>query len=911
MTHTHHQPRSVAGEEPRANTTILVIGEDASMRCGPVQILREAGFQVLDGGTAAEAADLAHRHRPALVLLDVDLSGAKGADVARKLQNDPALAGTFVILVFGTPADLGERAQSATDLAGGYIKRPFSNIELLTQVEAFLRIRAGREALRDSEERFRRIFQHTAAGMVLVSPDFCFLEVNPAFCKMLGYGESELLGRSFQDVTHPADRLGGAELTGRVLSGETNSFYFEKRYLRKDGTTVWGLVSSTLIRDAQGMPLYFVTQIVDITERKRAETALRESGEQHRAILKTAMDGFIQLNPEGSLLEVNEAYCRITGYSAEELVGMRVSDLEVNETPSDTAARIQRMMAQGEDRFESRHRRKDGSIIDVEASVQYRPGDGGRFVVFLRDITERKQAEDALRTSERRLREAQEVGHTGYLDWDIRTNEIVWSDETCRILGFEPGTCRPTIAATVALVSPEDRAFVEQRLADALRGKSDYDLEQRIVRPDGQVIHVHARGKVTRDAGGEPLRMMGTIVDITERKRHEEERERLRSELAQAQKMESIGRLAGGVAHDFNNLLTVINGYAGFLSKELAVRDPLREYALEIGEAGARAASLTSQLLAFSRKQAITPKPTNLNAVIADAERMLQRLIGEDIQLVTRPAPRLGLIMADPDQIHQVIMNLAVNARDAMPKGGGTIEITTADVDLNETAAAGRPGAAAGRYVQLTVTDNGMGMPEEVRRNIFEPFFTTKGKAKGTGLGLATVYGIVRQNDGWIEVDSEVGRGSTFRVHLPRIDAPATADEVKPPGTKAARGVETVLVVEDQEAVRRLARRVLESHGYQVLEAGNGAEAHAVSGLYARDIDLLLTDVVMPGIDGHTLSEQLRESRPNLRVILMSGFAEDVIAQRDAVASGLAYIQKPFNPEELAATVRKILDSPR
>jgi len=338
------------------------------------------------------------------------------------------------------------------------------------------------------------------------------------------------------------------------------------------------------------------------------------------------------------------------------------------------------------------------------------------------------------------------------------------------------------------------------------------------------------------------------------------------------------------------------------------VRDPRRGYALEIAKAGEHAASLTSQLLAFGRKQVIRPRAIDLNGVVADAERMLQRLIGEDIELVTTLAPRLGPVMADPDQIHQVIMNLAVNARDAMPHGG-KLEIATAEVEVDTASAAAHADAAPGRSVRLTVTDTGIGMAEDVRRNIFEPFFTTKEPGQGTGLGLAMVYGIVRQNDGWIEVDSEYGRGSTFRVYLPRTDASVAADDEEPAAANVPRGDETVLIVEDQGSVRRLARMILVAQGYHVLEAANGADAHAVLRGHAGGIDLLLTDVVMPGMDGRTLSKQLRERYPNLPVILMSGYAEDVHAHRGALAGGVAYIQKPFRPDELAAKVREILDS--
>ncbi len=348
---------------------------------------------------------------------------------------------------------------------------------------------------------------------------------------------------------------------------------------------------------------------------------------------------------------------------------------------------------------------------------------------------------------------------------------------------------------------------------------------------------------VYRNQAGEVQGIFAAARDVTERNRLEEITKKLQLQIAQAQKMESVGRLAGGVAHDFNNLLTVINGYAAFLSKQLAVQDPLRGYALEIGKAGERAASLTSQLLAFGRKQVIRPRVIDVNGVVADAERMLQRLIGEDIELVTTLAPHLRPAMADPDQIHQIIMNLAVNARDAMPEGG-KLEITTANVQLDDTTAAIPPDAAPGRYVQLTFTDTGTGMTEEVRRNMFEPFFTTKEQGKGTGLGLAMVYGIVRQNGGWIDVQSEIGRGSTFRIYLPCVDAGLTADKAKPAAADGMHGGETVLVVEDQRAVRGLVRMILEKRGYHVLEAANGAEAHAVARGHAGEIHLLLTDVV-------------------------------------------------------------------
>jgi PAS domain S-box-containing protein len=519
------------------------------------------------------------------------------------------------------------------------------------------------------------------------------------------------------------------------------------------------------------------------------------------------------------------------------------------------------------------------------------------------DITERKRAEDILKASEEKYRALVETTDTGYLITDKEGKVIDANREYVRLTGHsELGEILGR--SVIEWTATHEKQRNAEALARCVKDGFIRDLVIDYVDGSNRVTPVEVNAKVT--GSGESLRTISLCRDVSDRKRAEEVR--LQLQLAQAQKMESIGRLAGGVAHDFNNLLTVINGYAAFLSKELVVQDPLRKYAVEIGEAGKRAASLTSQLLAFSRKRAIMPKAVDVNAVVADAERMLQRLIGEDIELVSSLAPHLGLVMADPDQMHQIILNLAVNARDAMPNGG-RFEITTAEVELDETAAAAHPDATPGCYVRLTVTDTGTGMTEEVQRKIFEPFFTTKGPGKGTGLGLAMVYGAVRQHDGWIEVNSKLGRGSTFQIHLPCIDAGVAADEAKLAATNAVHGDETVLVVEDQEAVRRLTKTILEEHGYRVLEAASGAEAHAVAKEHAGEIDLLLTDVVMPGMDGRTLSGQLRDLRPNLRVILMSGYAGDLTAHEGAPASGLAYIQKPFVPEELATKVRGVLDS--
>ncbi len=421
---------------------------------------------------------------------------------------------------------------------------------------------------------------------------------------------------------------------------------------------------------------------------------------------------------------------------------------------------------------------------------------------------------------------------------------------------------------------------------------------------DGTVFPVEITARhFTRN--GRPVHI-AVIRDITARLKAEEERDRLEEQLRQSQRLESVGRLAGGVAHDFNNLLTVINGYADMTLGELEEDDPVRAALEEIRNAGQRAASLTQQLLAFSRKQMIEPRAMDLNVVVAESEKMLKRLVGEDIEFSTRLSAAPCPIMADSGQVHQILMNLAVNARDAMP-GGGSLHVETDHFDLGEEKAVANPDAVPGRYVRLAVADTGTGMDQETLRRIFEPFFTTKGQGAGTGLGLSVVYGIVRQSGGWIQVESRPGGGTKFEIYFPRLDAVAldeTADEA--PGADL-RGTESVLVVEDQEEVRKLAVEVLTSYGYSVLEAAHGPAALGLVERYSGPIDLMLTDVIMPGMSGRELADRIAPIRPGVKVLFMSGYSRDVIGREGVLDHTMPCVAKPFSPEELARKVRDLL----
>jgi two-component system cell cycle sensor histidine kinase/response regulator CckA len=418
---------------------------------------------------------------------------------------------------------------------------------------------------------------------------------------------------------------------------------------------------------------------------------------------------------------------------------------------------------------------------------------------------------------------------------------------------------------------------------------------------DGSLYHAEGTISPIHDASGNLSGFVSATRDVTDRLRMEDQ-------LRQAQKMEGIGRLAGGVAHDFNNLLTVIAGYRGLLEEKLSFDDPRLEYARQITRASGQATSLTKQLLTFSRKQLIKPKPLDINVLVEGMEHMLQRLVREDIEVVTALEPYLGMVRADADQMSQILINLAANARDAMPEGG-KLCIRTANVELREGPAAGDGKALSGPAVLLAVSDTGVGMNYSTRQSIFEPFFTTKEKGRGTGLGLATVYGIVKQNNGSIEVQSEPGKGATFSIYLPRIDAgPATRGGDESAGERV-RGSGTVLVVEDHEGVRSLIVGTLELCGFQVLQAGDGLEALRQVAQHAGKIDLLLTDVIMPGMNGKEVADQLAALRPGLKVLFMSGYSGEVIAHHGVLEAGVAYLPKPFTPDMLSAKVREMLAS--
>jgi PAS domain S-box-containing protein len=523
-----------------------------------------------------------------------------------------------------------------------------------------------------------------------------------------------------------------------------------------------------------------------------------------------------------------------------------------------------------------------------------------------REMAERQQADESLTHSRAQLAKAQSIARLGSWEWDVVQNKVTWSDETRRLYGYSEQDMGKDMNRCLERVHPEDRGKVRLAFDEALRTGGPYVCDHRALLPDGTIRMMHGLGEVIHDEHGKPLRIIGTTQDITEAERAEAALRRSEEQLRQSQKMEAVGRLAGGVAHDFNNLLTVITCYSSMSLRQMEKGHPLRKNTEEVQAAAERAASLTGQLLAFSRKQVLQPRIINLNDIVSGMEKMLRRLIGEDIELCTMFDPEIGHVKADPGQFEQVILNLGVNARDAMPRGG-KLTIQTANVNLDQKTRFRNRDLDVGEYVMVAITDTGVGMTEEVKAHLFEPFFTTKGVGRGTGLGLATCYGIICQSDGDVRVYSELNCGTTFKIYLPRVDAPTTLDNDCGDPDTLPEGKESILIVEDEAAVRRLAASVLRTSGYQVQEARDAIEGFALI-QSKQPFDLVITDVIMPKMSGKELYDQIKATAPRIKVLFMSGYTDDALAHHGVLGPELSFLEKPFSPSRLAHKVREVLD---
>lgn len=643
-----------------------------------------------------------------------------------------------------------------------------------------------------------------------------------------------------------------------------------------------------------------------IRDQEQAEEALQQNLAFTQSIIDNEPECVKILGPGGVVKFMNRAgLAMIDAEGPEAVLGKPVHSLVVPEHRDAFQRLTEAVLAGGTGSLEFEMIGFKGSRRWLETQVVPLRGTDGTVASALgitRDITERKKAEDALRKSEERLREAQRIGRMGNWELDLSGQSLWWSDEVYSIFGMDPAQ-GVTFDAFIGKIHADDRSRVQDAVRRSLTA---WQVEYRIELDDGTVRHLFETGTADKDGAGRVVRRRGIVQDITERKQAEERRKQLEQQLLQAQKIESIGRLAGGMAHDINNMLMPILGYAEIISMRMPEQDPGRDDLEQIIGAANRVRDMTRQLLAFARKQTLDAHPLNVNMVITQFGRILRRALRENIEIDLRLAPVVRTVIGDERQIEQVLLNLALNAQDSMP-GGGRLRIATQDVDVDRAFAEARPGMPPGRQVLITFDDDGAGMDRETLEKIFEPFFTTKEAGRGTGLGLPTVYGIVKQHQGYIGVASATGRGTTFSIYLPAAgDAAAAHPAEDRPGIR--RGSETVLVVEDQEEVLRIVWQQLGALGYRVLTAAGSSAARAALGAHGSPPDLLITDVIMPGSNGRELYEELRRAHPALKVLYMSGYPADVISTHGVLDRGVHFLRKPFSVQDLSEKVRKALD---
>lgn len=766
--------------------------------------------------------------------------------------------------------------------------------------------------LQASEVRMRLFFERQIVGMAITSSEKGWLQVNDELCRMLGYSRDELLELNWDQLTHPDDLEADLAQFQRLLAGDIDEYFIKKRFFHKDSSVVWTELSIGCVRGADGMVEYVLALLVDVTKQKQAEEQLRESETRFRIFFENAPAPYQSIDAEGCLLEVNNAWLEMTGYRHDEVIGHPIAEFF---TPACQPRFKECFPAFLHDGFvrnvETDFVCKKGNVVTVvvEGRISCLPdGTFKQAHCVLHNISERKQAEQALQESEERYRTL--VNNLPGVAYRCLNDEqwtmVFFSAGIERMTGY-PATdfIDNAVRSYASIIHPEDYGLVDRAVQKGVSAHRSFEMEYRLLLTDGRVLWVYEKGQGIFDHTEKLLWLDGVIIDITEQRKAQEEKERLQAQLLQAQKMESVGRLAGGVAHDFNNMLQAILGYSDLSLAQIEETSPVHEGLLEIRKAALRSADLTRQLLAFARKQTASPKILDLNDTVAGMLKMLQRLIGEDIDLAWLPGHDLWPVKMDPSQLDQILANLMVNSRDAIVDTG-RITIETENISLNSAYCADHPGFRPGEYVLLVVSDNGCGMGKEILEQVFEPFFTTKEKGKGTGLGLSTVYGIVKQNNGFVNVDSEPGQGTTIRIYLPSFSTETVMVETCLI-EELVGGTETILLVEDEVALLNLGKAILQSLGYSVLTAGTPMAALQLVQEHAGEIDLLITDVVMPGMNGRELAERLSLLRPTMHCLYMSGYTANVIAHHGVLDTGIHFIQKPFSIDDLARTIREAL----
>jgi len=832
-----------------------------------------------------------------LAVFGMDVDAGQWQNEIRRQALMPAMATGLTILLMGIGIGYWRRRQ----LAGHLVAQ-----------------RQAQEALKQSETLFRLQFELGNIGIAITSPEKGWLRTNARLCQMLGYTENELRQKTWAEMTHPEDLAQDVAHFDRMLGGRIDGYEMDKRFFRKDGSIIDTHLTVACHRQEDGAVGFVIASLQDIGERKKADGALRDSERKYRLIAENAADIIFTMDTHFRFTYISPSVYRIKGFTPEEAMALSLGQM----VPPKSLEKAQRAVASATDflkredfgtalTIELEQFRKDGSTFWTENEISFMLDESGKAIGIIgvtRDISKRKTAEKALQESQDRFRSLIQsaadmifiIGADGAISYE--------SPSAARILGYPEGFFIGQ--SPFDLIHPEDLDLVTREMDLVYRSvNSGQPTEFRLQKADGKWTWLEALANNQQDNPS----IQGIVItarDVSERKRAEAEGEKLNAQLLQAQKMEAVGHLAGGIAHDFNNMLSVVIGHAEMAMIPLEPDGPMHKRLKAIHEAALRSSDLVRQLLAFARKQTVRPKVLDINDTIAGLLTMLRRLIGEDIDLVWAPGKNIATVCIDPSQVDQILANLMVNARDAIG-GVGKVTIVTDNVLLDEAFRTDHAYCRPGRYVMLAFSDSGCGMDPPTMSRIFDPFFTTKAMGKGTGLGLATVYGIVKQNEGFIDVVSESGKGTTFRIYLPVASAPdnrvRAEEQIQGQVPAASERTGTVLIVEDDAVLLELGQSILARLGYFVLTAESPDQAIDIARTHQGRIDLLITDVVMPQMNGRQLVERLKEFLPGIKCLFMSGYTADIITHHGVLGEGVHFLQKPFSIAQIAAKVSEAM----
>lgn len=763
------------------------------------------------------------------------------------------------------------------------------------------------DALKESEKRYRELVEKANDIIYITDQAGHFLLFNPAVLKIAGYSRDEIFLKHYLDLIHPDYRKDVEKFYGLQFVKRIPDTYYEVPIITKQGHTIWIGQSVQLVMDGDDV-VGFQAICRDITDRKRAEEALQNSEQMLKSLLAASPIGIV-FSQDGKIKWGNDAWAKMFGFEdASEYMNQPKETLRSSEEQYERIWKtLYDSLSPGKiSETEARLRRKDGTEIDVHIRINFLdPTDSSKgTIAAISDISERKRSEEELRRSEERLEFALRGADLGLWDWNVQTGRAVWSERALGMLGYKVGEIENDFRTWKSAIHPEDWPRVSHALNGHLEGRlPSFDVESRFRSKSGEWKWILSQGKIVAyDTDGKPLRMTGTSLDITERKLAEEEKECLRAQLVQAQKMEAIGTLTGGIAHEFNNLLTVVSGYAELMLADKTAHDPEHAELQRIVGSARRGADLVNSLLAFSRKSDMHLGPVNLNYEVRQIKKLLDRTLPKMIEIELDLSNGLPTVQADSAQIKQVLMNLALNSRDAMPEGG-KFTIRTSNLDHRPPFVP--PGAQSGDYVQLIVSDTGIGMDADTLDRIFDPFYTTQGLACKRGLGLAVVHGIIEQHGGYIKCRSLSGQGTTFTIYLPVVKA--QKPDIVSPKTEPSGGTETILFVDDEEYIRDLGSRFLTRAGYRVITEEDCRKAVELYEKEQHSISLVILDLMMPKVGGRSCLEALLKIQPKVRVLIASGYSDSDKKDELIRAGAKGFLAKPFDMAHLLTAVRDAL----